>query len=150
MLGGPGGLCGDQLEVERDSDLARDLVLQGEQIARVAIETLGPQMRVGLGIDQLGVYAELVARPPDAPFEHIAHAQLATNLLRVDRLVPVGKRGIARDHEHVRHPRQIGRQIVGDPVGKILLVGVVAEVGERQHDDRQARRSDGRRAGSGG
>ena len=40
-----------------------------------------------------------VARSPDAPFEHIAHPQFAADLLRVDRLVPVGERGIARDHE---------------------------------------------------
>ena len=62
ILGRPGGLRADQREVERDRDPARDLVLQGEQIARVAVEPLGPQMRVGLGIDQLGVDADLVAR----------------------------------------------------------------------------------------
>jgi hypothetical protein len=48
---------------------------------------LGPEMRVGLGIDQLDVDADLVARSTDAPFEHIADAQLAADLLRVDRLV---------------------------------------------------------------
>jgi hypothetical protein len=42
-------------------------------------------------------------------------------------------------------PRQIGCQIVGDTVRKVLLVSVVAEVGEWQHDDRQARRDGGRR-----
>src|SRR6516165_6163688 len=46
-------------------------------------------MRVGGDIDQLGVDAELVARPPDAPFEHIAHTQLPADLSRVDGLVPV-------------------------------------------------------------
>jgi hypothetical protein len=64
-------------------------------------------MRVGRGIDQLSVDAELIARPPDAPFEDIAHAELAADLLRVDGLVPVGERGIARDHEHILEPRQI-------------------------------------------
>ena len=150
MLGRPGGLRADQLEVERDRDPARDLVLQSEQIARVAVEPLGPEMRVGLGIDQLGVDADLVARPPDAPFQHIAHAQLAADLLRVDRLVLIGERGIARDHEHIRDPRQIGRQILGDPVGEILLIRVVAEIGEGQHDDRQARRQRRRRTWRGG
>jgi hypothetical protein len=51
VFGGPGCLGGDQFEVERDSDSAGDLVLQREQIARVAVEALGPDMRVGLGID---------------------------------------------------------------------------------------------------
>jgi hypothetical protein len=35
------------------ADPARNLVLQGEQIAHVTVEPLRPQMRVGLGIDQL-------------------------------------------------------------------------------------------------
>src|ERR1700737_2138350 len=85
-------------------------------------------MRVGRGIDQLGVDAEVVARSPNAPFEHIAYAQLAADLLRVDPLVPVRERGIARDYEHILEPRQIGRKILGDPVREIALLSVVTEV----------------------
>ena len=92
-------------------------------------------MGIDLGIDQLGSNADSAARPLDASFQHITYAQLAPDLLGVDRLVPIGERGIARDHETVGDPRQIGRQILGDPVGKILLVGVVAEIRKRQHDD---------------
>src|SRR5712671_6565824 len=44
MLGRPGGLCSDQLEVEGVSNPGCDLVLQGEQIARVAVEPLRPEM----------------------------------------------------------------------------------------------------------
>ena len=35
-----------QLDIERERDLARDLVLEREQIARVAVKALGPEMRV--------------------------------------------------------------------------------------------------------
>ena len=100
-------------------------------------------MRVALGIDQLRINAELVARPPDAPFEHIAHTKLAANLLGVCPLVLKGERGIARDHERAPDARQIGREILGDPVREILLLTVVAEVREGQHDNRQTRRSGG-------
>jgi hypothetical protein len=62
-------------------------------------------MRVGFGIDQLGGDANPVSRPLDFSFRHIAHTKLAADLLRVDRPVPVGKGGVARDHEHVRDPR---------------------------------------------
>jgi hypothetical protein len=61
-------------------------------------------MRVGLGVDQLCVDPDLVIRSLDAPFEHIAYAEIATDLLRVDRLVFVGERGIPRDHKHMRDP----------------------------------------------
>jgi hypothetical protein len=33
--------------------------------------------------------------------------------------------------QHAREPRQIGRQVFGDPVGEILLLGVVAEISKR-------------------
>ena len=100
-------------------------------------------MRIGFGVDQLGSDADPVSRPLDASFQHIAHAQLAADLFGVDALALVGECGIARDHEHVGDPRQIGREILGNPVCEILLVGVVAKVGEREHDDRQARRNGG-------
>jgi hypothetical protein len=38
------------------------------------------------------------------------------------------------------NPREIGGQIVGDPVGETLLVWVVRPSGKGQDDDRQARR----------
>jgi len=79
----------------------------------------------------------------DAPFQQVTHAELAADLLRIDRLVLVGEGAIARDYEHASDPRQIGRQILGDAVGKVLLVGVFAEIGKRQHDNRQARRDEG-------
>ena len=102
-------------------------------------------MRVGFRVDQLGVDADPIARPPDAPFENIAHTKLAADLLGIDSFGLIGERGIARDNEHALDARQIGRQVLGDSVGKILLLRVVAEVRKGQHDDRQARRTNERR-----
>ena len=52
-------------------------------------------MRVGLGIDQLNVDADTMGRPTDAAFKHVAHVQLAANLLRVGGVVPIDESGIA-------------------------------------------------------
>src|SRR6516164_1870514 len=76
MFGRPGRFRPDEFKVESNPDPAGDLILQGEQIARVAIGAVSPQMRVGLGIDQLGGDSDLIARSPDAPFEHVAHTKL--------------------------------------------------------------------------
>ena len=102
-------------------------------------------MRIGCRIDQLGIDADLVARSPDAPFQHITHSQLAADLLGIDGLVAVGERRGARNHQHLRDPREIGRHILGDPVSEILLLRVVAEVCKGQDDDRQPRRGSERR-----
>jgi len=52
-------------------------------------------MRIGLGVDQLGVDADLVARPAHAAFQHIAYPQLAANLLGVDAPALIGEDSIA-------------------------------------------------------
>jgi hypothetical protein len=82
-------------------------------------------MRISFGIDQLSSDADPVSRALDAPPQHIAYTKLAANLPRVDWLVPVGEGGIERDHEHVGDARQLGCQISSDPVGEILLFGIV-------------------------
>ena len=92
-------------------------------------------MRVPFGIDQLCVDTDLVTRPPDTPFEHITHAKLAADLLGVDPLALIGERSIARDHQHTRDARQIGGQILGNPVREILLLRIFAEISKGQDHD---------------
>jgi len=60
MLARPGGLRGNQLGAERVREPARDLVLQSEQIVHLAVEPVCPEVRVGFGISQLSVDADLV------------------------------------------------------------------------------------------
>ena len=88
MLGRACRLRADQLEAERDRDPAGDLVLQGEQIAGVAVEPVRPQMRATIGIDQVSIGADLVTRAPDASFQQIAHAKVAADLALPRPLCP--------------------------------------------------------------
>ena len=105
------------------------------------VEPFGPQMRIGRGVDQPGGDAYLLAGLLDASIQHIAHAELAADPPGVDRPVGVGQRGVARDHEHAIEPREIGRQIFGNAIDKIkMFLWIVADIGERQHDDRQSAR----------
>ena len=57
--------------------------------------------------------------------------------LHVDGFALVGERGVARDDKRPSHPREVGGQALGDTVDKVLLLGIAAEVGERQNDDRE-------------
>jgi len=61
------------VELQRPCNLARDLVLKAEQIAHVAVEPFGPEVRTRFSIDELRVYANLLARSPNAAFEEVAH-----------------------------------------------------------------------------
>jgi hypothetical protein len=65
---------------------------------------------------------------------------LATDLVRLYRLVTIGECRIARNNEHVGNARQINCHIVANRVSEVLLVGIIAEIKERQYDNRKARR----------
>src|SRR5205807_3486151 len=125
-----GGLRADQLPAECVGDATSDLVLYGEEIPDIVVETLRPKMRVGCRINKLRIDPDLVPRAPDTPLEHIPHPKLAADLLGVDALVFVREGRVARDDQNMPQARQIGRQIVGDAVGDILLSSAFAEIVE--------------------
>lgn len=94
----------DELEVQGPGEAAGDLVLGLRQVSPVGVEPLRPQMPAGFGVDQLDIHPNLAARSPHAPFEHIADAEFAANLLHIDRFALVGKGGAAGDHKAARNP----------------------------------------------
>ena len=101
------------------------------------------------GVDELHVDAHAVSAALNAALEDIADVQFAPDRLHVERLAFVGESRIAGDHERAANAREIGRQALGDPVDEMLLLRVAADIGERQDDDRQARRRGSSDAGAG-
>ena len=43
------------VRLDSDNDLLRDLVLQGKDVAQLALVAIGPDVRVGPDIDELGL-----------------------------------------------------------------------------------------------
>ena len=66
-----------QLEVQRLGHRARHGVLDLEDVAHRQIEGLGPDVQPGLGRDELHGDAQLIARAPQAAFEHVRGAERA-------------------------------------------------------------------------
>jgi hypothetical protein len=102
----PPALRRDQLYVDGTGQSGRDLVLHVEKVAALFVEALGPQMRPALGIDELGIEPHPLARVLHAAFEHVPHAELATDLAGVDRLAFVRERGVARDRKDTGTARE--------------------------------------------
>ena len=111
--------------------------MQREQIVGVVVEPLGPYMHVPFGVDQLRVDPDSLSEAPDAAFQDIAHIQFAADPANVGRFVAVRRSRCSRDNDHVGDARQVGRDVVGNRLGKIIIGIVAAQVMKRQHDDRE-------------
>src|SRR5438093_310899 len=84
---------------------ASELVLSFCDGCSSGVVPICPQVRATFGIGQLYVYPKQITGPPEASFDDIAHTELASDLLCVNRLVLVGESGTASDYEHSRKPR---------------------------------------------
>jgi hypothetical protein len=96
-----------------------------------------PGMSAALGFDELAADTKAVSGLAHAPFQHIAHPELAPDLLHINGLAFVDEARIAGDHEQPVDAREAGDDILDHPVGEILLARVAAHVLERQHGDRR-------------
>jgi hypothetical protein len=61
MLRRAAGFSNDQLRTDGARDPARNLVLQIEQIGDLAVESVSPEVGATFRVDELRVYANLVA-----------------------------------------------------------------------------------------
>jgi hypothetical protein len=104
--------------------------LQLEQLAYVLLETVGPPMRAWFGVDELRVDAHVTSVALHRACEHIANAELLTDLLCVHALALEGEGGVGCDDEAVLDARKISCEVLGDAVGKVVLRWIAGEIGE--------------------
>src|SRR5262245_65060109 len=93
----------------------------------------------GYGIDKLPCNTDPIGRFPDTAFEQVAHAQLSAHLLNVHCLALVREARMACDHKQRAETRQCSNDVLHHPVGKVLLLGIAAQVRERKYCNRRLR-----------
>ena len=93
-------------------------------------------MRGVLPGDQLRDDPHTVAAAAHAALQNVAHAQFRAHLPDADRVMPVGEAGVPGDYQQRAVARQLSDDLIGQPVGEILLLRIAAQVGERQDGDR--------------
>ena len=130
----------DQLCAQLTGEARDNLVLHVEEIGHGLVEALGPKMIAGLGVDELHVHAHPIAAALHRTFKDVTHAQLAADLLHIDMFAFVSESRVAADHERAADARQICGQALGDAINEILLLGIAADIGEGQNNDREAGR----------
>ena len=112
--------------------MARHLVLDGEHVLDFAVVAFRPQAVAGRSLDQLGGNAHPRAGLADAALEDVAHAQLAAHILDLHRPALVTEGRVSGDDDQFLKARELGDQVLGDPIGEVVLFGVATQVVERQ------------------
>jgi hypothetical protein len=127
--------------------LEAHIVLELEDVFQRAVKTVGPKMRAGGRVDQLPGNADPIAALAHRAFEHIAHAEIAPDLLHIDGLALVREARIAGDDEQPADAGERGDDLLHHAVDEIFLLRIAAHIGEGQHRDRRfVGEGEGRRA----
>ena len=132
----PLGVRLEQRHAERPGDLLRDLGLDREDVVELAIVALGPHVVAVRDVDQLRGNPDAGPLLRHAALEQRADAELLTHIDDVD--VPVLE-GEARRARGDLEPPQLGERVedlLGEAIREVLVIGICAQVHERQNRDR--------------
>src|SRR5882724_8054741 len=96
---GPPDLLPLQFWGDCTNDAGSHMVLKIEHILERTLKTVRPEMCSGFGIDKLTGDTNPVSGLAHAAFQHVAHPELAADLLHIDGAAFVGETRIARDYK---------------------------------------------------
>ena len=115
----------------------RDVRLNREDVVERAVVDFRPQVRIACRIDQLRGDADALPGTADAAFEHRRDVELLRDRRYVDVLALEEERRSARCDAQSADLRQHVQELVGEPVGEVLVLFVAAQVDEGKHGDRR-------------
>jgi hypothetical protein len=93
-------------------------------------------MTAGLGFNKLPADPQTLTGLTHAPFQDIAHTEVASDLLGVNGTAFECEARVSRDNEEPPNLGQCCDDLVGDAVRQILLFWIAAEVCEGKHNER--------------
>src|SRR5205085_8839346 len=131
-----------QFRLKLISDCFRDLALNGENISKIAIVSLCPEMGVVPRINQLRIYAHTIVCSLHATLEQMYHAELSSNFAEIaPHLALVLHHAGTADDLEVGDLSQIRQDFVLHSVGEKGVVWIAAQIVERQDSDAFLRNS---------
>src|SRR5215218_3328744 len=114
LRGDPEALLDVEVRLDRRDDALGDLVLDGEEVAELAVVAVGPDVLAGLGVDELRRDPHAPASDSHAALEHVADAERLGDLAHIHGLPFVGEARVAGDDEQPAQARERGDEILGE------------------------------------
>ena len=133
-----------QTNRQRGRDGTRDLFLNGEDVAAITIVARRPHHAIVSCVDELSRYLQPLLVSSHGALDHVVHVQRVGDGSGGEILPLECKARSARADRQSRNSAKRGDQIVRQPVGKRLVVGIAARTDERKHRNRRRRWRDTR------
>ena len=124
-----------QLCFESVSDCFRDISFDYKDVSQLPVVGFGPEMRIGLRVNQLHADPDLVGRFLHATFKNISYAKLLRDLGNIARCALITLRGSARNYFQIRDAGQSRQDLFLNAIGEVGVSGIETEVFERKHCD---------------
>ena len=126
-------LLAGKLQSKLIHDLLRNFRLHRQQIRRLAIVLLPPQLGILFRVHQFGLDNQRIAALQHASGEHRSHSQLFAQLPGIQILVLVVENRAARHDAKIGKLRKIVDQSFGDAVAEIFRAGIAGSVDQGHH-----------------
>jgi hypothetical protein len=110
--------------------LLRNFVLNTEDVLEVTIIALGPNMAVGISVNELCRYSDALTRSAQAALKHVTDAKIFAYLRQIRIFFLAGKGSVAGNDEEARYLGEVGDDVLGNAIAKILLFWIAAHIGE--------------------
>jgi hypothetical protein len=122
------------------ADRLGDLPLDHQDIPKLFVVALRPQVVAVRHIDQLRRNPHPVARPANTPLNHVGDVKRFPDLTDRGALALESEGRRPGRHTETGHTRQGVEQLFADPVAEVLVLRIRTQILERQHGNREPRR----------
>jgi hypothetical protein len=113
----------------------RELILQGKKILRLGVESLGPYLVAVGGLCELDREANILGGAAQAAIQHQPDSQALADLAQIRVGSLELERRTAGYYAQSANSGEPIHQLFCQPVTEVFVLGVRANVGERQHHD---------------
>jgi hypothetical protein len=108
-------------------------MLDSKDICQLQIKSAGPKVRTVTAIDQPGSDANAIAGASYRTLSEVPHPKFMSDVLDVNWLAFETTAGIVRYYKQPAQPGQRCSQVLDQPIPKIILLGVTAQIRKREH-----------------
>src|SRR5262249_32328985 len=103
-----------------------DLAFDDKDITQLSIIRLGPELRTGLGVNQVNIDPHLIACLLDATLDDVCYPKLLRDLSKIARFALILLCRSTRNHFQIGDLSQTRQDFLLDAIGKIGIVWVTA------------------------